>query len=57
MDGWVGYRTDDQTRRSALLSAVAQAEPPDLLSHPFGWAGRRDSSRTAWSHLGAKAPR
>ena len=50
MGGPVGYRTDDQNRRSALLSAVAQAEPPVLLSIPGRLGGaRRDSSRAAWS--------
>ena len=38
MGGPVGYRTDDQNRRSAL-SAVAQAEPPVLLSTPVRLGG------------------
>jgi hypothetical protein len=38
MSGPVGYRTEDQNHRSAL-SAVAQAEPPVLLSTPFRPSG------------------
>ena len=57
MGGPVGYRTDDQNRRSAL-SALAQAEPPVLLSHPFGWAGlARFEPRRLVSTLEQKAPR
>src|SRR5260370_16110518 len=57
MGGPVGYRTDDQNRRSAP-SAVAQAEPPVLFSTPVrqGGAGAIRAAPPG-QHLGAKAPR
>ena len=56
MGGPVGYRTEDQNRRSAP-SAVAQAEPPVLLSTPVrpGGAGAIRAAPPG-QHLGAKAP-
>jgi hypothetical protein len=54
MGGPVGYRTDDQNRSPALLSAVAQAEPPVLLSTPvrLGGAGAIRAASPG-QHLGA----
>jgi hypothetical protein len=55
MGGPVGYRTDDKNRRSAL-SAVAQAEPPVLLSTPvrLGGAGAIRAAPRVWTCIGTK---